>query len=184
MLWLLIYSSPSRLGASQVALVIKNLPVYAGDMGDSGSIPGLGRFPGGRHGNPFQYSCLENSMDREVWWTTVHKVSQSKTSLKQLSMHALDCSSFSWELLCHFCVIICACIAPDGSLSQNRCSGYIQIVLANVVFLDLYGGCVCVCVCVCVYVHFMMISWAAYLPLVYSFLCLCMCYISTNMLCK
>ena len=182
MLWLLIYSSPSRLGASQEALVIKNLPVYAGDMGDSGSIPSLGRFPGGGHGNPLQYSCLENSMDRQAWWTTVHKVSQSKTSLKQLSMHALDCSSFSWELLCHFCVIICACVAPDGSLSQNRCSGYIQIVLANVVFLDLYGGCVCVCVCVCV--HFMMISWAAYLPLIYSSLCLCMCYISTHMLCK
>ena len=65
-LWLLIYSSPSRLGASQVALVINNLPVNEGDI-DSGLIPGLGGFPGGGHGNPLQYSCLENSMDREAW---------------------------------------------------------------------------------------------------------------------
>ena len=102
MLWWLIYSSPSRLGASQVELVIKNLLINAGDIGDSGSIPGLERFPGGGHGNPLRYSCLENPMDRESWWTTVHKVSQSKTSLKQLSMHAPDCRSFRVE---SFCVI-------------------------------------------------------------------------------
>ena len=45
-------------------LVLKNLPANAGDIRDSGSIPGLGRFLGGEHGNPLQYSCLENSMDR------------------------------------------------------------------------------------------------------------------------
>ena len=49
--------------ASQVALVVKNPPVNAGD---AGSIPGLGRSPGGGHGNPFQYSCLENPMDKEA----------------------------------------------------------------------------------------------------------------------
>ena len=48
------------LRASQVALVVKNPPANAGDVRDMGSIPGLGRFPGGGHGNPFQYSCLEN----------------------------------------------------------------------------------------------------------------------------
>ena len=48
------------LGASQVALVVKNLPDSAGDIRDSGSIPGLGRSPGGGHGNPLLYSCLEN----------------------------------------------------------------------------------------------------------------------------
>ena len=47
-------------GASQVALVVKNLPANAGDIRDSGSIPGLGRSPGGGHGSPLQYSCLEN----------------------------------------------------------------------------------------------------------------------------
>ena len=42
------------------------------DTGDLGSIPGLGRFPGGGHGNPLQYSCLANPMDRGAWWATVH----------------------------------------------------------------------------------------------------------------
>ena len=62
--------------ASQVVLVVKNLPASAGDVG---LIPGLGTSPGGSHGNPLQYSCLENSMDRGVWWTTVHGVSKSQT---------------------------------------------------------------------------------------------------------
>ena len=53
--------------ASQVALVVKNLPANAGDVRDVGSIPGLGRFPGGGHGNPPQYSCLENPMDGGAW---------------------------------------------------------------------------------------------------------------------
>ena len=44
------------------------------DAGDLGSIPGLGRSPGGGHGNPLQYSWLENSMDRGAWWATVHGV--------------------------------------------------------------------------------------------------------------
>ena len=46
--------------ASQVALVVKNPPANAGDIRDEGSIPGVGRFPGGGHGNPLQYSCMEN----------------------------------------------------------------------------------------------------------------------------
>ena len=54
--------------ASQVVLVVKNLPANAGHVRDMGSIPGLGRSPGGRHGNPLQYSCLENPMDRGAWW--------------------------------------------------------------------------------------------------------------------
>ena len=51
------------------------------NAGDPGSIPGLGRSPGGGHGNPLQYSCVENSTDREAWWATVHGVVQSKTRL-------------------------------------------------------------------------------------------------------
>ena len=51
-----------------------------------GSIPGTGRFPGGGHGNPLQYCCLENPMDRGVWQATVHEVTQSQTLLKWLSM--------------------------------------------------------------------------------------------------
>ena len=51
-----------------VALVVKNLPANAGDVRDSSLFPGLGRSPGGGHGNPLQYSYLENVMDRGAWW--------------------------------------------------------------------------------------------------------------------
>ena len=67
------------LWASQMALVVKNLPGNAGDIRDRGSIPGLGRFPGGGHGNPLQYSCLENPMNRGAWVVTVHRVTKSWT---------------------------------------------------------------------------------------------------------
>ena len=73
--------------ASQVALVVKDSPASVGDVRDTGSIPGLGRSPGGRHGNPLQYSCLENPMDRDAWRATVHGVKKSWTRLKQLSVH-------------------------------------------------------------------------------------------------
>ena len=55
------------------------------NAGYLGSIPGLGRSPGGEHGNPLQYSCLENSMDRGAWRATVHRVAQSRTGRKRLS---------------------------------------------------------------------------------------------------
>ena len=51
------------------------------NVGDLGMIPRLGRSPGGRHGNPLQYSCLENPMDRGAWWATVHSVAKSRTGL-------------------------------------------------------------------------------------------------------
>ena len=66
-------------GVSQVVLVVKNLPSNAGDIGDAGSIPGLGRYPGVGNGNPLQYPCLENPMDRGSWWATVHGVTKSQT---------------------------------------------------------------------------------------------------------
>ena len=67
---------------SQVAPVAKNLPANAGDIRDVGSIPELGRSPGGGHGNPFLYSCLENPMDRETWQATVQRVTKTQTRLK------------------------------------------------------------------------------------------------------
>ena len=69
-------------GASQVALVVKNPPASAGDVRDTGLIPGSGRFPGGGHGKPLQYSCLENFMDKGDWQAIVHGVTQSRTRLK------------------------------------------------------------------------------------------------------
>ena len=59
-----------------------NPPASAGDVRDMGLIPGLGRSPGGRHGNLLQYSCLENPRDRGAWWATVHSVAKSRTRLK------------------------------------------------------------------------------------------------------
>ena len=55
------------------------------NAGDLGLIPRLGRFPGGGHGNPLQYSCLENPMDRGAWWATVHRVAKSWTLINRLS---------------------------------------------------------------------------------------------------
>ena len=55
------------------------------NVGDPGSIPGLGRSPGEGFGNPLQYSCLENPMDRGAWWAAVYGVAQSQTRLKRLS---------------------------------------------------------------------------------------------------
>ena len=62
--------------ASQVVLVVKNLPTSVGDIRDVGSIPGLRRSPGGRHGNPVQHSCLDNPMDKGAWRATVHGVTK------------------------------------------------------------------------------------------------------------
>ena len=67
------FRSPFSVPAGSV---VKNQPSNAGDLG---SIPGLGRSPGGGNGNPLQYSCLENPMDREAWWATVHGVTKSQT---------------------------------------------------------------------------------------------------------
>ena len=58
-------------GTSLVALVVKNPPAKAGDLRDQGLIPGSGRFPRGRHGNPLQHSYLENPMNRGAWWATL-----------------------------------------------------------------------------------------------------------------
>ena len=61
--------------------VVKNPPANAGDVKDVSLIPGLGRLPGGGHGNPLQYSCLENPIDRGAWRATVYEVTKSWTQL-------------------------------------------------------------------------------------------------------
>ena len=63
--------------------MVKNVPTNTGDTGDSGSIPGWGRFSGGVNGNPLQYSCLKNSMDRGASLGTVHGVEKSRTLLSR-----------------------------------------------------------------------------------------------------
>ena len=86
--------------ASQVVLVVKNPPVNTGNIRDTGSIPGSGRSPGGGHGNPLQYSCLENPMDRGAWQAAVHRITQSQTQLKRLSTYT------SMQLATIFCSIV------------------------------------------------------------------------------
>ena len=79
--------------ASQVVLVVKNPPANAGDIRDAGLIPGLGRSPGGGHGNPTLVFLLGEPMDRGTWWATVHEVTKSPTRLKRQQAHIG---------LCHF----------------------------------------------------------------------------------
>ena len=71
-----------HVGTSQMALVVKNLPANGGD---TGSVSGWERSPGGGNGNPLQYSCLENPMDRESWQATAHRVTKSWTQLNDFS---------------------------------------------------------------------------------------------------
>ena len=75
------FISLSALRTSEVALVVKILPDNAGDLRDVGLISRSGRSPGGGHGKLLQYSSLENSMDRDVWRATVHRVAKSQTQL-------------------------------------------------------------------------------------------------------
>ena len=75
-----VFRGAQTYWVSQVVLVIKNLPVSAGDLRDMGSILGWGRSPGGGHGNPFQYSCPKNLMNREAWQAMVHRVAGSDTT--------------------------------------------------------------------------------------------------------
>ena len=81
----LVFRFCSCVKASQVAQVVKNPPVNAGDLGDSSSIPGSGRFPGGGPGNPLQYRFLENPVCRGAWRAPVHRLAQSWTQLNRLS---------------------------------------------------------------------------------------------------
>ena len=73
--------------AFRLVLVIKNPSANAGDARDASSIPGLGRSPGEGTGNPFRYSCLENPMDRDAWWATIHRVTKCLIQLNQPSTH-------------------------------------------------------------------------------------------------
>ena len=65
--------------------VVKNLPANEGDTGDLGLIPGLGRSPGEGNGNPLQYSCLENPMDRGAWRATVHRIAKSQDMIERVN---------------------------------------------------------------------------------------------------
>ena len=67
--------------------MVKNLPANTGDIRDMGSIPGLRRSPRGGNGDPLQYSCLENLMDRSAWLATIHRVKKSQRRLTHMQTH-------------------------------------------------------------------------------------------------
>ena len=100
--------------ASQVALVVKNPLDKEGDTRDTSSIPGWERCPGRENGNPLQYSCLENPMDRGDWQTMVQRVTKSQTRLKQIHAHTrvplfhplASCNHKSTFILCGFAYFI------------------------------------------------------------------------------
>ena len=141
------------IGASQVALVVKNPPANAGDMRDVSLIPGSGRFPGGGHGNPLQCSWLENPMDRGFWRAAAHGVAQNRTWLNRLSTHnTFNQTHFrSNPSSTTFCVILsksrflfdlCFTLKRDikmsSTYSQNKyyvplCLGHSLIVVIRVV---------------------------------------------------
>ena len=71
-----------QLWVSHLALLAKNLLANAGNIREVGSVPGLGKSPGAGNGNPLQYSCLVNPLDRGAWWDAVHRVTKIWTPLK------------------------------------------------------------------------------------------------------
>ena len=91
-----------ELGACQVVLVVKNPLASAEDIRNMGSIPGSGRSPGAGHGNPLQYSCPKNPMDRGAWQATVHGVTKSRTHLNQLSMYTQRTRAAFFKLWCAY----------------------------------------------------------------------------------
>ena len=71
--------------------MVKNLPANAGDVRVVGSVPGSGRSPGGRQGNPSSTLAWRIPMDRGAWWATIHEVTKSQTQLKRLSTRRTNC---------------------------------------------------------------------------------------------
>ena len=91
----------------------KNLLDNAGDMRDMGLIPGGEDSPGGGHGNPFQYSCLENLVDKGAWWAMVHRVEKSWTRLKRLSTLTCECLMYA-GIYASGCFQVLSCLIFKG----------------------------------------------------------------------
>ena len=109
-----------RMRASQW-LSSKESACNAGAAGDTGSIPGSGRSPGGGHGNPLQYSCLENPMDSAAWWATVHGVAKSQTRLKRLSPHT-------------FCAVVPHCSFDLCFSNNQQCWSSLHVPIGHLYF--------------------------------------------------
>ena len=97
---------------------LSEVKASAWNVGDLGSIPGLGRSPGEGSGNPFQYSCLENPMDRGAWRATDHRVAKSQTQLKRPSTHTHVWESWFAALFQTKAKKSCPHLFPLSSLSH------------------------------------------------------------------
>ena len=117
-------------------LVVKNQPTSAGDSGEASSIPGLGRSPGGGNGNPLQYSCLENPMDRGAWWAASHGVTKSQTWLgmcaqnHQLSWSCTPDQQELWKI--NICCFKLQFFEAIYYVITDRYNDYIWVVLHNI----------------------------------------------------
>ena len=120
------------------------------NAGDLGSIPGLGRSPGEGNGNPLQYFCLENPMDRGTWWSTLHGATRVRHDIatKPSSIYFTHDSVYISMLLSQF--------APP-SPSPTMTTSPFSTRLISTIFLD--SICVCVCVCVCVNIWYLFFSF-------------------------
>ena len=111
---------------SQVVLKVKNLPANAGDVRDVGLIPESGRSPGGGHGNPLQYSCLGNPMDRGDWRATVHRFTKSWTLRDLARMHVRP--HHIWDITDHACSHGC-CQRPAVPTAASPSAAHGQVGL-------------------------------------------------------
>ena len=100
--------------ASQVVLVVKNLPGNARDIRDVSSIPGLGRSPGEGNGSPLQYSCLEDFMHRGTWQATVCRLAKNRTKLKPLSTRTVACIKCSINLSSRYSLEVFYIFSPQS----------------------------------------------------------------------
>ena len=106
-------------GTSGKEPTLKTLSANGGDIRYAGLIPGLGRSPGGMHGNPLQYSCLENSMDREAWWASVHRLRRVCHDWRDLahtwSTQQVLCYSNSGKLI-YSVFFFCDCLKKHNTI--------------------------------------------------------------------
>ena len=125
-----------------MALVLKNLPANAGDAREVGSIPGSGRSPGGGHGNPLQYSCLGNPMDRGAWQATVLRVAKSRQDLAKDTVY-LHVKSLRWQFKV-LRLLLCMCFShlvlpagPEGGRAGSKlppslmCRGFKDLLVLS-----------------------------------------------------
>ena len=131
-------------GASQVVLVVKKLPAKARDTGDAGSVPGSRRSPGGGHGHPLQYSCLENPMDGRASWTTKQSRQRGKHPWRVGTHLALGLCGVSSLVLCVFhyryLAISILSLQTFGDASRVYLSGFFFSFYGLTVILGGFGG--------------------------------------------